>query len=68
MEKIVGGFLHIVELLRELSRPGELGEWRRIDPREQSRIMKLPVPKDSSCYPYHVRLEEEQLVDLDDLV
>jgi hypothetical protein len=60
--KFVNTFLHILELLRELTRPGALKEWRRIDPRDEEKLLKLPAPSGASCYPYHSRLDREQVV------
>lgn len=59
MRRILDSLLHIVELVRELLRPGEWHEWSL--PKEGS--LEPPIPRDSSCYPYHDRLDPEQLVD-----
>jgi len=66
MKKLMDYLLHVVELARELARPGELAEWHRIDPRDERRRLTLPIPRDTGCYPYHHRLDEAQLVSEDD--
>jgi hypothetical protein len=66
VEKLLENFLHIVELLREIMRPGGLKEWHRVDPREDRRRLRRPIPADSSCYPYHRHLQADQIVHEDD--
>jgi hypothetical protein len=65
--KLLDNLLHIVELLRELLRPGGRDEWRRVDPRENRRRLKLPTPKGDSCYPHHPQLTRDQLIDEDEI-
>lgn len=66
MKKALDYLLHIVELLMELRRPGEIREWRRVSAAEEARLMKPRIPKDSSCYPYHAELDRKQLVHPED--
>jgi len=66
MGRVMDYLMHVIELVRELMRPGELGEWHRVDPREERRRLTPPVPKDNSCYPYHQELDDAQLVREDD--
>jgi len=68
LKNLLDTLMHVFELLHELMRPGELGEWHRVDPREEKRLLTRPVPRDSSCYPYHQDLDDAQLVEEDDLL
>ena len=68
LKGLLDAVLHVLELVRELMRPGELQEWRRVHPDEEVKLMRGPIPKDSSCYPYHEQLDHEQLVHEDDFL
>jgi hypothetical protein len=66
VKKMLDYLMHIFELMTELRRPGEIKEWHRVSPREEARLMRPRIPKDSSCYPYHADLDRSQLVHPED--
>jgi hypothetical protein len=54
---------HLLELVKHLTMP----EKPAYDAKRE-RMLHGPLPKDSSCYPYHLRLDERQLVREEDLL